>query len=106
VADAEQVEVAFIRLREASHALTRAQLIQQREAAGQQLMRVALVPHVEQQSVETEVKHVVQRDGQFDDAEVGCEVPAGAGDLVADDVSDFRGEVIELRNGQPLDVGW
>ena len=51
-------------------------------AAGQQLVHVRLVARVEHHGVQRRLEHPVHRDGQLDDAEVGSEVTAGAGDLL------------------------
>ena len=49
-------------------------------AASQYFVRVGLVAHVPDNSVMGGVEYVVQCDGQFDHAQSGAEVPAGAGD--------------------------
>ena len=47
-------------------------------AAGQDLVRIGLVADIPDQPVGRRVEDVVQRDRQFDDAEAGAEMPAGA----------------------------
>ncbi len=104
VPDAEQVVVALARLGKAGHAVALAQLVQQRQASGEQLVRVALVPDVEQQPVVAEVEDVVQRERQLDDAQVRGQVAARAGDLVADRVADFLSELFELLDRHPPEI--
>ncbi len=88
-----------------------AQLGQERVAAGEQLVGVALMADVKEQAVGAEVKDVVQGDGELDDAEVGREVAAGLGDLVADGLADFRRELDELLDRELFELvgaldGW
>ena len=107
MADGEQVVVGLGRFGEAGHPAPLAQLAQQAQPSGDELVRVALVADVEQQPVllGPEVENVVQGEGEFDDAEVGCEVPAGLGDLVADGVPDVLRQGLELFDGELLEVG-
>ena len=49
---------------------------------GQDLVRIGLMADVPDQPVVRRVEHVVQRDGQFDDAEAGAEMAAGYRDRV------------------------
>ena len=61
-------------------------------APGEQLVHVGLVPGVEHHRVVGRGEHPVDRDRQLDDAEVGAEVPSGAGDLVDEEAPDLLGE--------------
>ncbi len=49
-------------------------------AAGDDLVRIGLVADVPDQPVFRRVEHVMDRDGQFDHAEAGAEMPAGLAD--------------------------
>ena len=105
VPDAEQIELALARLGEPRHPLGGPQLIEQPQPTGQQLVRVTLVPDVEEQPVVAEIEDEMQGDGQLDHAEVGREVAPGAADLFADRVADLLGELRELVDVEPLEVG-
>ncbi len=48
------------------------------------------------------MEHPVQRQGEFDDAEVRAEVPAGRGDRGDDQVADLLGEGLELVVSESL----
>ena len=61
--------------------------------ARQQLVHVGLVPGVEDDRVARRVEDAVQRDRQLDDAEIRAEVPAGAGDVLDEELADLRGEL-------------
>ena len=84
VADREEVVGALARFREARHAVALAQLREERIAAGEQLVRVALVADIEEQAVVREVEDAVHRDRELDHAEVRRKVAARARDLLAD----------------------
>jgi hypothetical protein len=74
---AERVVFAFGAAREAGHAAVLAQVRHAVTAAGQDLVRIGLVPDIPHDPVVRRVEHVVQRDREFDGAEVRAEVPAG-----------------------------
>ena len=73
----EAVVFAFGALGEARESTAlpqRADLVAPR---GQNLVRIGLMAYIPDQPVARRVEYVVQRDGQFDDAEAGPEVAAG-----------------------------
>ena len=71
MARAEGIVLAFRALGEAGEAATGAQRADAVAAAGQDLVRIALVADVPDQAVGRRVVEVVQGDGQLDDAEAG-----------------------------------
>ena len=68
-------------------------------------MRITLVPHVKQQPVPREVKHIVQGDREFDDPQIGREVPPGLHDLPADRLADLSRKHRQLADGEFLQIG-
>jgi hypothetical protein len=101
VADGEEVVVALARIGEARHAVALPQPVEHRVAAGEQLVRIALVADVEQQPVVPEVEDVVQRDREIDHAEVRRQVPAGLGlHLLADRVRNLPARTSSLIDRQ------
>ena len=106
VADGEEVVVAFTGFRETGHALASSKTIQHRQPAGQQLVGVALVTDVEQQTIVPEVEDVVHRDRKLDHTEIRREVSAALSDLVADGEPDLRRELGQLVDRQGLEVAW
>ena len=72
---------------------------------GEQLVRVALVTHVPDDLVLGTVQHTVQRDGEFDRAETGGEVPAGLADAREDGLADLVCEQRQFSLGESLEVG-
>ena len=74
--------------------------------AGEDLVRIGLVADVPDQAIIGGVEHVVQRDGQFHDAEAGAEMAAGLGDGVDHLRAHFVGELPELLGREVLQVGW
>ena len=65
-------------------------------AAGQDLVRICLVPDVPEDLVARRVEHRVQRDGQLAGAEVRAEVTADLTDGVDDVLAHLLGELRQL----------
>ena len=80
MADAEGVVFAFLALGERRHAVLLLDRVDAVAAAGEDLVRIALVADVPDQAVVRGVVQVVQGDGQLDHAQPGAEVAAGAAD--------------------------
>jgi hypothetical protein len=110
VADGEQVVRRLFRCGEAADAALLAQPIEQRRAAGEHLVRVTLMADVEEQAIgafgiRAEVVDVVQREGQFDDAEVRREVPAVVAHGGEDAVAHLLGERLQLIGRELSKIG-
>ena len=73
-------------------------------AAGDQLVHVGLVAGVEDHGVARGVEDAVDAQRQFDDAEVGPEVPAGPGHVRHQEFTDLLCEVLQLDHAQPAQV--
>ena len=74
----EGVVLAFLTLGEAGQTVGLAQRVHALAAAGQYLVGIGLVADIPDDAVFRRIEHAVQRDGQFDDAEVRRQVAAGA----------------------------
>ena len=96
---------AFLRVREAGQAAAAAQRIKPVVPAGQQFMRVALVPHVEQQRILRQVQLAVQRHRQLHHAQIGGQMPARAGDGIRQHLTDLGTKLLHLRERQLPQVG-
>ena len=72
---------------------------------GEELVGVGLVTGVPDDPVRRRVEEPVEGDRDLDDAEARAEVAAGLRDGRDDRVPDLRGERLELRLGQPAEVG-
>jgi hypothetical protein len=73
---AERVELAFDAPREARQAAALAQRADPVAPAGQDLVRIGLMPDVPDQPVARGLEDMVQRHGEFDDPEPGPQMPA------------------------------
>ena len=100
----EEVVGAFPGVREAGEAALLAECLEARVAAGQQLVRVALVADVEDEPVAREVKCPMQRDRELDRAEVRGEVAARPVDHARDPPADVLGEAREVLGRQLPEV--
>ena len=74
--------------------------------AGEQLMHIRLVAHVEQEVVFRSVEHVVHGDGQFHHAKVGPEMPAGARQNGDQFLADFRRQLFQLGERKSFYIRW
>ncbi len=76
---AERVVFALGALGEARQAAAHAKRADAVAAAGQDLVRIGLVADVPHDPVIWGVEHVMQRDGEFDDAQTSAQMPPGYG---------------------------
>ena len=105
MADAEGVVRALAALGKAGDAAVHAQAAHAFAAAGEHLVRVALVADVPDQPVLRRVEDVVQRDGQFDGAEVGRQVAAGLRHRFDQEVAQLAGQLRQLLALEAAQVG-
>src|SRR5699024_1663157 len=73
--------------------------------AGDEFVHVRLVADVEDDGVARGVEDPVEAHGQFDDAEVGSEVPAGAGHARDQVVPDLLGQDLAFLSVEPAQLG-
>src|SRR5262249_41591290 len=99
-----RVVFAFLALGERREAVL---LLDRRDAvaaAGQDLVRIALVADVPDETVARRIEQPVQRDGQLDDAETGAEVAARGRHRFDQIRAQLVGDVLELRFGNLAEV--
>ena len=96
VAGDESVRCALPRLGEAGDAAGLAQALKARAPPGEQLVRVALMPHVEYDAVAHGVVHAVQRHCQFHRPQVGGQVAARPGNGGDQELAYLRAEPGQL----------
>ena len=75
------------------------------EPAGEHLVDVALMADIEDELVLRRVEDPVQRDGQFDDAEIRPEMAAGLREDADQFVAHFLRELRQVLFAQRLDIG-
>ena len=105
VAHAEQIERGFAGLGEACHAAGLPKGRQTVRATREDFVGVALVSHIEQQSVVFEVEDPVQGHGEFDDPEVWGQVATGGHHLVDDGFTNLLGKSWQLFRGKAPEIG-
>ena len=93
---AERVVFALGALGEAGQAVAHAQRADAVAAAGEDLVRIGLMADVPDQAVLGRVEHVVQGDGQLDDAQAGAQMAAGDRHRVDGFGAQFVGNLPEL----------
>jgi len=93
---AEGVVEALGALGEAGKAAFLAQRADAVAPAGEDLVRIALMPDVEDQPVVRRVENLVDGNGQFDDAEPGAQMPAGLRYRIDHLVTHFAGKLRQI----------
>ncbi len=73
-------------------------------AAGEQLVGIGLVAHIPDQPVAGGIEHVVEGQGEFDHAEAGRQVAAGAGHGGDDGLAQFAGRLFHLGHAEIAQV--
>ena len=101
---AERVVFALGALGEAGQPAAHAQRADAVAPAGEDLVRIGLMADVPDEPVARRVEHVVQRDGQFDDAEPGAEMAAGHRDRRDRLLAQLVGELAQLVLGEPAQI--
>ena len=101
---AKGVVLTFAALEEAGQAILLSQRVEAVAAAGEQLVRIALMSHIPDQLIGWRVEHRMQRDGELDHAESSANVPAGAGTVVDQERPHVGGQRPQLVARQPLQV--
>ena len=104
MSDGELVVFALGRIGKTADATGAAQQLKTRLAAGDDLVRVALVAHVPQQLIALEIEDVVQRQRQLDRPEVAGQVPPGLADTAQDELTDLLRQSFQLGHRQQLQV--
>ena len=103
---AEGVVLALAAPRKAGQALVLAQRGHLVAPAGENLVRIGLVPHVPDQPVTRGVEHIVQRDGQLHRAQIGRQVPPGTRHGVQNELPQLVGKLGQFLPVQRAQVGW
>ena len=71
---------------------------------GEQLVHVALMPHIEEDPVRGTVQSPMNAEGELNDAQVGRQMAAGLGDGGHKFIADLRSERLKLRLIERLEV--
>src|SRR5687767_5023230 len=96
MAGAKRVVFAFGPLEKSREAVLLAQCFHARIAAGEELVRISLVPDVPDQLVAWRVEHRVQRHRQFDYTQASADVTARPGAHVDQALAHFLRERAEI----------
>ena len=95
---------ALLRLGEARQPPQLPQGAEQLPPAGEGLVDVALVPHVEHQSVTPRIVNPVEGHGQLDGSQIRGQMPPRAGDALHQKLPQLRAQPLQRAAVQPLDV--
>ena len=106
VARAVAIVLAFGAQEKAVQPLVLPHRVKAIEAAGKHLVDVALMADVEDELVLRRVEDAMQRDGQFDHAEIRSEMAAGLGEDVDQLIAHFLRELRQILFAKRFDVGW
>ena len=106
VAGNKRVAVAFGRVGKAGDAVFLAQLSKPGAAAGQQLVGIALVAHIEHNFILRQAQCPVQRDRQLHHAQVGGKMSAGGGNALDQEAADLVAQDGQFLRKQLFDITW
>lgn len=81
------------------------QLIEPGQPPCQHLVDIRLVSGIEDNRIGRGCEHAMQCDRQFDNTEIGTQMPAGAGHLLDKEHPDFRGKFAKLCRRQSRQIG-
>jgi len=101
---AEGVVLGLTAFRKARNAALLAQLGHAGAASRQDLVRIGLMAHVPHDAVMRRVEHLVQRQREFDGAQVGRQVSARFGYRLQHEAAQFVGELFQFATIQALEV--
>ena len=73
----ERIAFALVGLGEAGHSLKHTKPLKVRLAAGQQLMDISLMTHIEHQTVLSGIKNGFDGNRQLHNTQIGCQMAAG-----------------------------
>ncbi len=102
---AERVIFALGALGEAGEAAAHAQRADAVAPAGQDLVRIALMPDVPDQLVLGRVEHIMDGCGELDHAEPGAQMAASDADRADRLLPQFVGQLPELIGGEATQIG-
>ena len=105
VAAVEDVVLRFAAPREPADAVQLAEGREPLETAGQQLVRIGLMPGVPDDPVARRLEQAVERDRQLHDAQRRAQVAAGLGDGLDDGLPNLGRKAVHLRVGEAPQVG-
>ncbi len=94
------VVLALATPREPGQAVELAQAPHALAAAGEDLVRIALMTHVPNQTVIRQVEHVVDGHREFDRPQIGRQMPARAGHRSQQELAQLIGQLLELGTTQ------
>lgn len=89
---AEGIVWAFGTAREAGNAVLLTQRAHAVAAAGQDFMRIRLMTDIPDDTIFRRIEYVVQRDGQFDRAQIGRQMTAGLGNGFEHEIAQLVGQ--------------
>ena len=104
--NSEEIEIGFAWFWETRHSAALSKSWQKMLSSGQKFMGVALMTDIKEQTVIRKVEDIVHRNSEFDDAEIGSQMSAALGDLLANSVANFGANLDKVGRWKSLQVGW
>ena len=104
VARVEGVEDALLPLAEPAQSAKLPECVKLLTATGQQLVRIGLIAGIPDDLIVRRIEEIVQCDRQFDNPQIGGEMPSHAGDGQDDLLTDFLAQFRELLRSHPFQI--
>ena len=73
-------------------------------AASEQLMYIALMAYVEDETVFGRIKHIVHGQGELDDAQIWADVSACLGNALDESLADLLRQSLQLNRTEPFHI--
>ena len=93
----KRVKLTLLVSRKAGEPARRTERIEPIGAPGHEFMHIALMPDVPDQLILWKIKHIMQSKSQLHHTQIGCQMAAGAADVLYKKLSDFIAERSKLR---------
>jgi hypothetical protein len=106
VAGAECIVFRFIPAEKARQSTILFYCVKLIASAGQDLMCVCLVPDIPNQAIVRGIENVMHRDRQFDGTKTCSGMPAYARTGFKDKLANFVGDLLQVFEAKPSQVGW
>jgi hypothetical protein len=100
----EKVTRVLVPFRESADPLVLPESIETVPPSRQKLVGITLVTHIPDQLIGREIKDMVKGDGEFNHTEIGSEMSSPLGNRLKDDLSYLVAELLELQEGERLDI--
>jgi len=96
--------MAFFPFRESADTSVCPQGVKPVSSPGNQLVGICLMTHIPDDLIFRRIEHIMERNGQFNNAQAGRKVSSGIGYSFNDFLTDFIGQAFKITNRKVFEV--